>query len=52
MEKMKNADIAEILSDSNLWLNDLSDMTDIIKEYYGVIENKGAKGAMKWILSE
>lgn len=50
--KMKEGSIAEILSDSSLWLNDLSDMTDIITEYYSVIENKGAKGAMEWILSE
>ncbi len=51
-EKMKDGTIAEILSDSSLWLTDLSDMTDIITEYYGVIENEGAKGAMEWILSE
>ncbi len=50
--KMKDGSIAEILSDSGLWLTDLSDMTDIITEYYSVIENKGAEGAMEWILSE
>lgn len=50
--KMKEGSIAEILSDSSLWLNDLSDMTDIVTEYYGIIETKGAEGAMKWILSE
>lgn len=50
--KMKEGSIAEILSDSSLWLSDLSDMTDIITEYYGIIEAKGAEGAMKWILSE
>ena len=50
--KLKNGSIAEILSDSSLWMADLSDMTDIITEYYGIIENKGAKDAMEWILSE
>lgn len=50
--KMKEGSIADILSDSSLWLSDLSDMTDIITEYYSVIENKGARGAMEWILSE
>ncbi len=50
--KMKEGSIAEILSDSSLWLTDISDMTDIVTEYYSVIENKGAEGAMKWILSE
>lgn len=52
MKKMKEGTIAEILSDSSLWLTDLSDMTDIITEYYGKIELLGAKGAMEWILSE
>lgn len=51
-EKMKSLSIAGILSDSSLWLSDLSDMTDIVTEYYSLIENKGAKGAMEWILSE
>lgn len=50
--KMKEGRLAEILSDSSLWLTDLSDMTEIITEFYGIIENKGAKGAMEWILSE
>ncbi|MBE6775988.1 MAG: tagaturonate reductase [Ruminococcaceae bacterium] len=50
--KMKNGTIAEILSDCSLWQNDLSGMTDIITEYCGIIENKGAEGAMEWILSE
>ncbi len=52
MKKMKEGTIAEILSDSSLWLTDLSGMTDIITEYYGKIELLGAKGAMEWILSE
>ncbi|MBR6567020.1 MAG: tagaturonate reductase [Clostridia bacterium] len=51
-EKMKSLSIAEILSDSSLWLSDLSEMTGIITEYYGIIETKGAEGAMEWILSE
>lgn len=51
-EKMKSLSIAEILSDSSLWLTDLSEMTGIITEYYGIIETKGAEGAMEWILSE
>ena len=52
MAKMKQGSIAEILSDSSLWLTDLSDMTEIVTEYYGKIESLGAKGAMEWILSE
>ena len=52
MAKMKEGSIAEILADSSLWLADISDMTDIVTEYYGKIETLGAKGAMEWILSE
>ena len=52
MAKMKEGSIAEILADSSLWLTDISDMTDIVTEYYGKIETLGAKGAMEWILSE
>ncbi len=50
--KMKNGAVGEILSDSSLWMADLSDMTDIVTEYCGIIEKEGAKGAMEWILSE
>lgn len=50
--KMQKNSIAEILADTSLWLNDLSDMTELVTEYYGKIEKLGAKGAMKWILSE
>ncbi len=50
--KMKNGAVGEILSDSSLWMADLSDMTDIVTEYWGIIEKEGAKGAMEWILSE
>jgi tagaturonate reductase len=52
MAKMKQGSIAEILADSSLWLADISDMTDIVTEYYEKIETLGAKGAMEWILSE
>lgn len=50
--KMKEGSIGEILSDSSLWLADLSDMTEIVTQYCEVIENKGTEGAMEWILSE
>ena len=50
--KMKNGTVGGILSDSSLWLCNLSELTDTVTEYYGIIESKGAKGAMEWILSE
>ena len=52
VEKMKNGTIAEILSDSSLWQADLSEMTELVTEYYGKIDSLGAKEAIKWILSE
>ncbi len=52
IEKLKNGSITEILSDASLWQSDLSDMADIISEYYDKIEILGAKETMKWILSE
>ena len=51
MAKMKENSIADILSDTSLWQNDLSDMTELVTAYYGKIEELGAKGAMEWILS-
>ncbi len=49
---LKNDSIADILKNTSLWQTDLSDMTDIITEYYGKINTLGAKEAIKWILSE
>lgn len=49
---MKDDSIAEILSNISLWQSDLSDMNDIIEEYYNKIDTIGAKESMKWILSE
>ena len=52
IEAMKNDSIADILANTALWQADLSDMTDMITEYYNKIDELGAKGAMEWILSE
>lgn len=49
---MKNDSIVEILANTSLWQSDLSDMNDIIEEYYNIIDTIGAKESMKWILSE
>lgn len=49
---MKNDSIAEILSNTSLWATDLSDLTDMVTEYYNKIDTIGAKESMKWILSE
>lgn len=49
---MKNDSIADILKNSSLWSFDLSDLTEIVTEYYKKIDTIGAKETMKWILSE
>ncbi len=49
---MKNESIESILGKEELWQKDLTDMTEAVTEYYSIIKSKGAKGAMKWILSE
>ena len=49
---MKNDSIAEILKNTSLWAADLSDMTEMVTEYYNKIDTIGAKETMKWILSE
>ncbi len=48
---MKNESIADILKNKSLWASDLSDLTEIITEYYNKIDAIGAKETMKWILS-
>ena len=49
---MKNDSIADILKNTSLWSSDLSDLTEIVTEYYNKIHTMGAKETMKWILSE
>ncbi|MBR5320998.1 MAG: tagaturonate reductase [Clostridia bacterium] len=49
---IKNDSIAEILANTSLWQNDLSDMTEIVTEYYNKIDTLGAKETMKWIVSK
>ena len=52
VEKIKKGSIPEILSDTSLWQADLSDLTEIIDNYYEKIKTQGAKETVKWILSE
>ena len=49
---MKNDSIADILANESLWASDLSDLTEMVTEYYNKIDTIGAKETMKWILSE
>ena len=51
-DAMKNDSIADILGNESLWQTNLSDMEDIVTEYYNKIGIAGAKETMKWILSE
>ncbi len=52
VEKIKKGSIPEILSDTSLWQADLSELTEIIDNYYEKIKIQGAKETVKWTLSE
>lgn len=47
---IKHRSIDDILANISIWQNDLSPLTDTVREYYGKIAECGAKEAMKWIL--
>lgn len=49
---IKTASVREILSNTDLWGTDLSDMQELINDDLAVIDKIGAKEAMKWILSK
>lgn len=51
VEAIKNGSLADILKNTALWQADLSDMTEIVCDYYNKIDLLGAKEAMKWNLS-
>ena len=49
---MKKDSIAQILANTDLWQADLSDLAEIVIQYYNKIDTVVAKETMKWILSE
>ncbi len=51
VDYIKTHDVGEILSNSDLWGADLSDMTDIVRESLTQIENNGIREAIKWSMS-
>jgi len=50
MEFMKNATVEDILSNTDLWGKDLSDMKSEIQQYLDIISEKSMKEAIQWIL--
>jgi tagaturonate reductase len=50
MEYIKARSINDILSNRDIWSEDLSPLSDIVTEAYRIIEEYGAKEAMKWTL--
>ena len=49
---VRTGTVPEILKNKALWQADLSALTDIITEDLRIIAERGARGAMQWILSE
>lgn len=47
---IKDNDIKDILSNSELWGMDISELYDTVMEGYDIIENRGIREAMRWSL--
>lgn len=47
----KTHDVGEILKSADLWGEDLSDMTDLVRESLAQIENNGIREAIQWSMS-
>ena len=52
IEFIKNNNICKILKNKDLWSVDISDLEEIVTDYYNRITQNGAKETMKWIQSE
>ncbi len=50
MEYIKTRSINDILSNKDIWQEDLSPLSELVIEAYKMIEEYGAKEAMKWTL--
>lgn len=48
VDYIKTHDVGEILSNSDLWGADLSDMTDLVNESLAQIKNSGIREAIQW----
>ncbi|MGN0469190.1 MAG: tagaturonate reductase [Acutalibacteraceae bacterium] len=48
VEYIKTHGVGEILSNTDLWGEDLSDMTDLVNESLAQIENNGIREAIQW----
>ena len=48
VDYIKTHDVGEILSNSDLWGEDLSGMTDLVNESLAQIENNGVREAIQW----
>ena len=52
MRFMKDAEVADILKRVDYWGQDLTDMLDIVQNYYDMIERDGMKQAYHYVLNE
>ncbi|MDO4966040.1 MAG: tagaturonate reductase [Lachnospiraceae bacterium] len=52
MEFMKNASVEEIIKREDYWGTDITDMTEMVSEYYDMIKSLGMKEAYEKVLAE
>ena len=52
MKFMKDASVADIVAREDYWGGDIKDMTEIVENYYNLIQEKGMKAAYEQVLAE
>lgn len=52
MKFMKDASVADIMAREDYWGGDIKDMTEMVENYYNLIQEKGMKAAYEQVLSE
>lgn len=52
MKFMKDASVADIMARNDYWGGDITDMTEMVENYYNLIQEKGMKAAYEQVLAE
>ena len=52
MKFMKDASVADIMAREDYWGGDITGMTEMVENYYNLIQEKGMKAAYEQVLSE
>ncbi len=52
MEFMKSASVEDIIKREDYWGTDITDMTEMVSEYYDLIKSVGMKEAYEKVLAQ